>query len=108
MKGYWQQEEETKQVLSEDGWLRTGDIAIFEEGGFLKIIDRKKDMILVSGFNVYPNEIEDVLAKHPDVLEVAALVFLMIGQERLYVYLLCLKMINFLKTILWNIAKNIL
>ena len=73
MKGYWQQEKETKQVLSKDGWLRTGDIAIFEEGGFLKIIDRKKDMILVSGFNVYPNEIEDVLAKHPDVLEVAAI-----------------------------------
>ena len=73
MKGYWQQEEETKQVLSKDGWLRTGDVAVFEEGGYLKIIDRKKDMILVSGFNVYPNEIEDVLTKHPDVLEVAAI-----------------------------------
>ncbi len=73
MKGYWQQEEETKQVLSEDGWLKTGDIALFEDGGFLKIIDRKKDMILVSGFNVYPNEVEDVLAEHPDVLEVAAI-----------------------------------
>ena len=72
MKGYWQQEKETKQVLSEDGWLKTGDVAVFEDDGYLKIIDRKKDMILVSGFNVYPNEIEDVLAKHPDVLEVAA------------------------------------
>ena len=73
MKGYWQHPEETKTVLSEDGWLKTGDIAILEEGGYLKIVDRKKDMILVSGFNVYPNEIEDVIAMHPDVLEVAAI-----------------------------------
>ena len=73
MKGYWQQIEETKLVLSKDGWLKTGDIAVFEDGGYLKIIDRKKDMILVSGFNVYPNEIEDVIADHPDVMEVAAI-----------------------------------
>lgn len=73
MKGYWKNPEETKKVLSEDGWLKTGDIASVEEGGYFKIIDRKKDMILVSGFNVYPNEIEDVVAAHPDVMEVAAI-----------------------------------
>lgn len=73
MKGYWQQPEETKQVLSKDGWLKTGDIAVFDDDGYLKIIDRKKDMILVSGFNVYPNEIEDVIATHTGVMEVAAI-----------------------------------
>ncbi|MDZ4730489.1 MAG: AMP-binding protein [Xanthomonadales bacterium] len=73
MKGYWQSPEETAKVLIGDGWLRTGDIAIMNEGGFFKIVDRKKDMILVSGFNVYPNEIEDVIAMHPKVLEVAAI-----------------------------------
>jgi long-chain acyl-CoA synthetase len=60
-------------VLTADGWLKTGDVAVFDENGLLKIVDRKKDMILVSGFNVYPNEIEDVVALHPKVLEVAAL-----------------------------------
>ncbi len=59
--------------MTEDGWLLTGDIAVMTEGGFFKIVDRKKDMILVSGFNVYPNEIEDVIAHHPKVLEVAAI-----------------------------------
>lgn len=73
MKGYWQRPEETAQVMTEDGWLRTGDIALMNEGGFFKIVDRKKDMILVSGFNVFPNEIEDVIAMHPKVLEVAAI-----------------------------------
>ncbi len=73
MLGYWQLPEETAKVLSEDGWLRTGDIAFMNEGGFFKIVDRKKDMILVSGFNVFPNEIEDVIAMHPKVLEVAAI-----------------------------------
>ncbi len=72
MKGYWNQPEETAKVFHEDGALRTGDIAVMNEGGFFKIVDRKKDMILVSGFNVYPNEIEDVIAGHPKVLEVAA------------------------------------
>lgn len=72
MAGYWQRPEETAKVLK-DGWLHTGDIAIMSDDGFLKIVDRIKDMILVSGFNVYPNEIEDVLAKHPGVLEVAAI-----------------------------------
>jgi long-chain acyl-CoA synthetase len=71
MKGYWQRPEETAKVLTEDGWLRTGDIAIMTADGFFKIVDRKKDMILVSGFNVFPNEIEDVIAHHPKVLEVA-------------------------------------
>jgi long-chain acyl-CoA synthetase len=71
MKGYWQRPEETSKVITEDGWLRTGDIAMMTEDGYFKIVDRKKDMILVSGFNVFPNEIEDVIALHPKVLEVA-------------------------------------
>jgi len=71
MKGYWQRPEETAKVMTADGWLRTGDIAVMTEDGFFKIVDRKKDMILVSGFNVFPNEIEDVVALHPKVLEVA-------------------------------------
>lgn len=73
MKGYWQRPEETAKVLTEDGWLRTGDIALMTPEGFFKIVDRKKDMILVSGFNVFPNEIEDVVAHHPKVLEVAVI-----------------------------------
>ncbi|WP_305800647.1 long-chain-fatty-acid--CoA ligase FadD [Photobacterium sp. GJ3] len=73
MKGYWQRPEATRDVLTEDGWLSTGDVVRFDEDGFLHIVDRKKDMILVSGFNVYPNEIEDVVALHGKVLEVAAI-----------------------------------
>jgi long-chain acyl-CoA synthetase len=72
MKGYWNRPDETAKVMDADGWLRTGDIARMDEKGLLYIVDRKKDMILVSGFNVYPNEIEDVVARHPGVLEVAA------------------------------------
>ncbi len=72
MKGYWQRPDETAKVLSPDGWLHTGDMARMDENGYCFIVDRKKDMILVSGFNVYPNEIEDVIAGHPGVLEVAA------------------------------------
>ena len=73
MKGYWQRPDETAKVLSADGWLRTGDIARMDEQGYFYIVDRKKDMILVSGFNVYPNEIEDVVTRYcPGVLEVAA------------------------------------
>ena len=71
MRGYWNRPEETAAVLN-DGWLRTGDMATVDEHGFVRIVDRKKDMILVSGFNVYPNEIEDVLALHPQVVEAAA------------------------------------
>jgi long-chain acyl-CoA synthetase len=73
MRGYWQRPEETAEVMDADGWLRTGDIARMDENGLFYIVDRKKDMILVSGFNVYPNEIEDVVARHPGVLEVAAI-----------------------------------
>ena len=73
MKGYWQRPEETAKVLTDDGWLRTGDVGIMDDKGFVRIVDRKKDMILVSGFNVYPNEIEQVVAMHPGVLEVAAI-----------------------------------
>jgi len=69
--GYWRRPEETREVLTEDGWLRTGDIAVMDELGYLRIVDRKKDMILVSGFNVYPNEIEDVVAQLPGVRECA-------------------------------------
>jgi long-chain acyl-CoA synthetase len=72
MVGYWQRPDETAKVIK-DGWLYTGDIAVMTEDGYFKIVDRKKDMILVSGFNVYPNEIEDVVATHPGVLEVAAI-----------------------------------
>ncbi len=72
MKGYWQRPEETAKVISADGWLHTGDIAKMDDKGYFYIVDRKKDMILVSGFNVYPNEIEDVVAQIPGVLEVAA------------------------------------
>ena len=73
MKGYWQRPEETAKVMTDDGWLRTGDMGVMEEHGYFKLVDRKKDMILVSGFNVYPNEVEDVVALHPKVLEVAAI-----------------------------------
>ncbi len=73
MKGYWQRPEATAEVLSEDGWLNTGDVAVVAEDGYIKIVDRKKDMIIVSGFNVYPNEIEDVVSKHPDILEAASI-----------------------------------
>jgi len=73
MKGYWQRPEATEEVLRADGWLQTGDIAVMTEDGYFKIVDRKKDMILVSGFNVFPNEIEDVVALMPQVLEVAAI-----------------------------------
>ncbi|MEQ8233428.1 MAG: AMP-binding protein [Gammaproteobacteria bacterium] len=73
MRGYWENPEETAAVLDADGWLHTGDIARIEADGYLYLVDRKKDVILVSGFNVYPNEIEDVVAAHPDVREVAAI-----------------------------------
>jgi long-chain acyl-CoA synthetase len=71
MAGYWQRPQETAAVMTPDGFFKTGDIGVMDDGGQVKIIDRKKDMILVSGFNVYPNEIEDVVASHPGVLECA-------------------------------------
>jgi len=71
MQGYWQQLEETEQVLSQEGWLKTGDIAVKQADGFFRIVDRKKDMIIVSGFNVYPNEVENILMSHPDIIEAA-------------------------------------
>jgi long-chain acyl-CoA synthetase len=73
MKGYWHRPDETAKVLGPDGFLYTGDIGVMDEKGFVTIVDRKKDMILVSGFNVYPNEIEQVVAMHPGVLECAAI-----------------------------------
>jgi long-chain acyl-CoA synthetase len=72
MKGYWNQPEETAKAVTAEGWLKTGDMGYMDEKGFVYVTDRKKDMILVSGFNVYPNEIEGVLAMHPGVLESAA------------------------------------
>ncbi len=73
MKGYWQRKEATDEILDAEGWLMTGDIAIIQEDGYLRIVDRKKDMILVSGFNVYPNELEDVMAAIPGVAQCAAI-----------------------------------
>ncbi len=69
MREYWQRPAETAKVLTEDGWLKTGDIAVINQEGYVKIVDRLKDMVLVSGFNVYPNEVEDALALHPKILE---------------------------------------
>ncbi|WP_455597705.1 AMP-binding protein, partial [Acinetobacter pecorum] len=73
MKGYWQQPEATAQVFTKDGFFLTGDIGCMDEQGYITILDRKKDMILVSGFNVYPNELEGVLSKHPKILECAVI-----------------------------------
>lgn len=73
MQAYWQKPEETAAVFFEDAWLRTGDMAKMDERGYVYIVDRKKDMITVAGFNVYPNEVESVIASHPDVLEVSVI-----------------------------------
>lgn len=73
MKGYWQRQDATDEILDADGWLKTGDVAVIQDDGYMRIVDRKKDMILVSGFNVYPNELEDVLATLPGVLQCAAI-----------------------------------
>ncbi|MGP0088367.1 MAG: AMP-binding protein [Xanthobacteraceae bacterium] len=73
MQGYWGHAEETRKILTDDGWLQTGDIGIIDPEGFLKLQDRKKDMIIVSGFKVFPNEVEDVIALHPGVLEAAVI-----------------------------------
>jgi len=73
MAGYWNRPDETAKVMTSDGFFRTGDIGVMDENGYTKIVDRKKDMILVSGFNVYPNEIEEVIASHPGVLECAVI-----------------------------------
>ncbi len=73
MIGYWKRPDETAKVLTEDGWLKTGDIAQIDEEGFVRIVDRKKDMILVSGFKVFPNEVEEVVSMHPGILECAVI-----------------------------------
>jgi long-chain acyl-CoA synthetase len=73
MRGYWNLDDETKEVLTDDGWLKTGDIGKMDKKGYFYVVDRKKDMILVSGFNVFPNEIEEAAMKHPDILEAAAI-----------------------------------
>ena len=72
MQGYWQRPEATAETFTEDGWLKTGDIGVIDEEGFLKLVDRKKDMILVSGFNVYPNDVEDAVMRHPGIRECVA------------------------------------
>jgi len=72
MQGYWNRPDETARVMTPDGFLRTGDVASIDARGFVRIVDRQKDMILVSGFNVYPNEVEQVVALHPLVIEAAA------------------------------------
>ena len=73
MAGYWQRPDETAKVMTADGFFRSGDIGVVDERGYFRIVDRKKDMILVSGFNVYPNEVEDVVTQMPGVLECAAI-----------------------------------
>ncbi len=72
MKGYWNRPEETAKVMTDDGFFKSGDVGVMNEEGYFKIVDRKKDMILVSGFNVYPNEIEDVVSSNEKVFECAA------------------------------------
>jgi long-chain acyl-CoA synthetase len=73
MAGYWQRPDETAKVMTPDGFFRSGDIGVVDERGYFRIVDRKKDMILVSGFNVYPNEVEDVVTQMPGILECAAI-----------------------------------
>lgn len=73
MKGYLNRPEETAECIDEDGWIKTGDVAVISDDGYIKIVDRKKDMIIVSGFNVYPNEVEDAATSHPDIVEAAAI-----------------------------------
>ncbi len=73
MSGYWNRPDETARVMTPDGFFRTGDIGVMSADGFTKIVDRKKDLIIVSGFNVYPNEVEAVISSHPGVLECAAI-----------------------------------
>jgi len=73
MRGYWKNELATQEAMTEDGYLMTGDVAVMDESGYFRIVDRKKDMILVSGFNVYPNEVENVITLHDDVVEAAVI-----------------------------------
>ncbi|MEX2366064.1 MAG: AMP-binding protein, partial [Pseudohongiellaceae bacterium] len=73
MAGYWRRPEETREVLDDQGWFRTGDVAVIQEDGFLRIVDRIKDLIIVSGYNVYPGEIEEHVCQHPDIVEAAAI-----------------------------------
>ena len=73
MAGYWNKPEETKQVFTDDGFFKSGDIGVMDENGYVKIVDRKKDMIIVSGFKVFPNELEEVISMMPGVLECAAI-----------------------------------
>ncbi|MCK5335935.1 MAG: AMP-binding protein, partial [Gammaproteobacteria bacterium] len=73
MKGYWNRPEQTAEALKSDGWLHTGDLATMDENGFIQILERQDDMIVTSGFNIYPSEIENVVTEHPGVLEAAAI-----------------------------------
>ena len=73
MQGYWNRPKETANVFDDEAWLHTGDIAVINKKGFVTLVDRLKDLIIVSGFNVYPNEVENVVASHPKVLEVGAI-----------------------------------
>ena len=87
MREYWRRPDETRRAFTDDGYFRSGDMAVFDEQGYLRIVDRKKDMVLVSGFNVFPNEVEDVLAQHPGVLEAAVVgVKDASGNERVLAY----------------------
>jgi len=73
MQSYWMRPDETRNVLTEDGWLQTGDIGMLDRDGFVRVLDRKKDVIIVSGFKVFPNEVEEVVTLHPGVLEAAVI-----------------------------------
>ncbi len=73
MKGYWKRPEATAEVIDDEGWFKTGDVAIIDEEGYVRIVDRVKDMVLVSGFNVYPNEVEDIVSKHDKVQNCAVI-----------------------------------
>lgn len=73
MLGYWKRPEETADILTADGWLSTGDVGVIDNDGYLTVVDRIKDLILVSGFNVYPTEIEDLVVRHPDIREAAVI-----------------------------------
>ncbi|WJF88910.1 AMP-binding protein [Paraburkholderia bonniea] len=108
MKGYWNRPEESARVFDEEGWMATGDIGVMDARGFIRLIDRKKDMILVSGFNVYPNEIEDVIAMHPDVREVAAIGIPDVAQgERVKVFIVARNPALSAEQIIQHCRKNL-
>ena len=106
MAGYWQRPEATTEVIDRDGWFATGDIALVQPDGYMRIVDRKKDMIVVSGFNVYPNELEDVLVAHPDVVECAAIGVPSESTEAIRMYVVRVTPISLKTTCVISCAKG--